>query len=142
MIHSTKLGIAQPKMSFGILSAFAVREGYSVSYYKRTLAKKLNRLGRLANTQGKPALRCDEGFSISARNIARSLTDGLGELRDEGVDTFMLDQRGHVVHPDWELKPDFVRFVIQRNYIYVTAVSLSGYAYNVDDAVMIALGGV
>jgi len=129
--------ITSKKIGFGLLAAFAARDGYSPSYYKRTHAKKLAKLGRVSGTQGKPGLRCTDEFLARALDYGRVVRGLLGEK----MDTFMLDQNGVLIHASWELKPDFVRFIIQRNYIYAVEVSLSGMHYNIDDAVMMALGG-
>ena len=133
MIFSHVIGLTQRPMGFGVLSAFAVRDGYSVAYYKRAFAKKLTVLGRLANAQGKPALRCTDQFLTNVMRIARG-------LKIEETDTFMIGHDGIVIDESWEAKPDFVRFVVMGGYCYAYSCNLTGYEYIID-AKMMALGG-
>ena len=136
MIFS-KVILVKGKMGFGLLAAFAVRDGYSVSYYKRAHAKKLTKLGRIAGAQGKPGLRCTEEFLKRALDYGRVVRGLLGEK----MDTFILDQSGVQVRGSWEPKPtEYVRFIVERGHIYSVEVSLSGMLYNIDDAPMLALG--
>ena len=125
------------KMNFGLLSAFAARDGYSVSYYKRAHAKKLANLGRVSGAQGKPGLRCSMEFLHSFVSIARAV-----RASDERMDTFFVDQNGIQIAAGWETKPpDYVRFIVERDHVYVVEVSLSGMLYNIDNAPMMLLSG-
>ena len=134
MIFSKVIGLTQPKMGFGLLAAFAVRDGYSPSYYKRTHAKKLAKLGRVSGAQGKPGLRCTEAFLVNVMDIAR----GWDATETEA---FMVDHRGVIINESWEAKPDFVRFVVMGGYCYAYSCQLSGLEHFIDGATMMALGG-
>ena len=120
-------------ISFGLLAAFAVRDGYSPSHYGRlSQAKALRTLGRLVGTQGRPSLRCTEGFLTGAKKVAQAIAP-IGKA-------FMMDHRGQLIEPSLENTGDFVRFVIQSNHIYATIVQLDGRSYWLNDSPVIGIG--
>ena len=131
-------------INFGVMAAWAASYGYSVPYYKRVFASTLQNIGRLKNTQGKPALRASDTFVIGAKNYAKSLpveiTEFFGET--EGAQKqrrFLLGQDGLLATTAGD--GDYVEFAISGAHIYARSCRLASRAYLIEGAAMIDLGG-